>query len=160
MGDVQLGPELRRGIAEWEGVGEVVGGVIVMRYGENALKVIENVKKKLEELERGLPEGVKIRTAYDRSALILRAVDNLKEKLLEESVVVALVYIIFLLHFRSSLVAIFTVPVGILISFIVMYNQWHKRQHYVFGRHRYRYRSYGRCGDSYDRKCPQAHRKG
>ncbi len=123
VGDVQLGPELRRGLAEWEGEGEVVGGIIIMRYGENALKVIENVKKKLKDLERGLPEGVKIRTAYDRSALILRAVDNLKEKLLEESVVVAAVCIIFLLHFRSSLVAILTLPMGILVSFIIMHKQ-------------------------------------
>ncbi len=123
VGDVQLGPEMRRGLAEWEGEGEVVGGIIIMRYGENALKVIENVKKKLKDLERGLPEGVKIRTAYDRSALILRAVDNLKEKLLEESVVVAAVCIIFLLHFRSSLVAILTLPMGILISFIIMHKQ-------------------------------------
>ena len=120
---VQLGPELRRGLADWNGEGEIVGGIVVMRYGENALAVINRVHEKLEALKPGLPEGVVIRTAYDRSALILRAIDNLKEKLIEESVVVALVCIIFLLHFRSAFVAIFTLPVGILISFVVMQNQ-------------------------------------
>ncbi|MFQ6608558.1 MAG: efflux RND transporter permease subunit [Fidelibacterota bacterium] len=120
LADIHLGPELRRGLADRDGLGEVVGGVIVMRYGENALKVIHDVRDKLEELKTGLPEGVKILPAYDRSLLIERAIDNLKEKLLEESFVVALVSIVFLLHFRSALVAIFTLPVGILISFIIM----------------------------------------
>ena len=120
---VQLGPELRRGLAEWNGEGEIVGGVIVMRYGENALAVIERVKEKLESLKSGLPAGVVIHTAYDRSGLILRAIDNLTEKLIEESIVVALVCIVFLLHFRSALVAIFTLPVGILVSFIIMQQQ-------------------------------------
>ena len=120
---VQLGPELRRGVAEWNGQGEIVGGVVVMRYGENALSVIERVKEKLESLKPGLPEGVNIQIAYDRSALIHRAIDNLQEKLIEEIVVVALVCIVFLLHFRSAFVAIFTLPVGILISFVVMQNQ-------------------------------------
>ncbi|MBL7074454.1 efflux RND transporter permease subunit [candidate division KSB1 bacterium] len=118
---VQIGPELRRGIADWNGEGEVVGGIIVMRWGENALEVIKNVKKKLEDLKSGLPEGVKIKTAYDRSGLIRRAIENLSYKLLEELAVVALVCIFFLLHLRSAFVAIFTLPVGILISFIVMY---------------------------------------
>ncbi len=117
---IHLGPELRRGLAERDGIGEVVGGIIVMRYGENALEVIRNVREKIEELKVGLPEGVTIRPAYDRSLLIERAVDNLKEKLIEESIVVALVCIIFLLHFRSAFVVIFTLPVGILISFMVM----------------------------------------
>jgi Cu(I)/Ag(I) efflux system membrane protein CusA/SilA len=120
---VHLGPELRRGIAENNGEGEVVGGVVVMRYGENALEVINNVKKKLEELKLGLPEGVEIVPVYDRSGLILRAIDTLKEKLIEESVVVALVCIVFLFHLRSALVAIFTLPVGILMAFIVMFYQ-------------------------------------
>jgi Cu(I)/Ag(I) efflux system membrane protein CusA/SilA len=111
---------LRRGIAEWNGQGEIAGGVIVMRYGENALEVIHAVERKLEELKRGLPEGVEILPAYNRASLIERAIDNLKEKLLEESIVVALVCIVFLLHFRSAFVAIFTLPVGILISFLVM----------------------------------------
>ena len=117
---VQLGPDLRRGLADWNGEGEIVGGVVVMRYGENALAVIERVKEKLEALKSGLPEGVEIKTAYDRSGLILRAIDNLTEKLIEESVMVALVCILFLLHLRSAIVAIFTLPVGIFISFIIM----------------------------------------
>jgi len=120
VANIHLGPELRRGLAERDGMGEVVGGIIVMRYGENALEVIKNVKKKIEDLKAGLPEGVKILSVYDRSILIERAIDNLKEKLLEESVVVALVCIVFLLHFRSAFVAIFTLPVGILMSFLVM----------------------------------------
>ncbi len=120
---VQLGPELRRGLAEWNGEGEIVGGVVVMRYGENALDVIERVKEKLEALKSGLPEGVHVTAAYDRSGLILRAIDNLKEKLIEESIVVALVCVLFLLHMRSAAVAIFTLPVGIMISFIIMHQQ-------------------------------------
>ena len=117
---IHIGPELRRGIAEWNGKGETVGGVIVMRFGENALKVINSVKAKLEELKKGLPEGVTIETAYDRSSLIKRAIGTLKEKLLEETIVVALVIIVFLLHMRSSFVAVFTLPLGVLLSFIVM----------------------------------------
>jgi copper/silver efflux system protein len=123
IANVQIGPELRRGIAEWNGEGEVAGGVVVMRFGENALKTIDGVKKRLTELEKGLPKGVTIRAAYDRSSLIHRAIDNLKFKLLEESIVVAIVTIIFLLHFRSSLVAIITLPIGILAAFLVMYLQ-------------------------------------
>ena len=120
VANVHLGPELRRGIAEWNGEGEIVGGIIVMRYQENALKVIHAVEEKLEELKRGLPEGVEIIPAYNRANLIERAIENLKDKLIEESIVVAFVCLIFLLHFRSAFVAIFTLPVGILISFIVM----------------------------------------
>ncbi len=117
---VSMGPLMRRGIAELNGEGETVGGIVVMRYGENALSVIENVKKKLEELKPGLPKGVSIETAYDRSSLITRAIDTLKHKLLEEILVVALVCIIFLLHARSALVAVFTLPTAILASFIIM----------------------------------------
>jgi len=120
---VQIGPELRRGVADWNGEGETVGGIVVMRYGENALKTIERVKEKINELKKGLPEGVSIKPAYDRSGLINRAIGNLEWKLLEELLVVALVIIIFLLHFRSAFVAFFTLPVGILISFLVMYFQ-------------------------------------
>ncbi len=123
VANIQLGPELRRGLADFNGEGEVVGGVIVMRFGENALKTIHLVEEKLEELKKGLPEGVEIVPVYNRAALIERAIDNLKEKLIEESIVVAIVSIIFLLHFRSAFVAIFTLPVGILISFLVMYYQ-------------------------------------
>ena len=120
---VQYGPEMRRGIAEWNGEGETVGGIVVVRYGANAYKVIQDVKAKLAELKAGLPEGVTIEIAYDRSQLIERAVSTLKEKLLEESAVVALVCIIFLLHFRSALVAIITLPVAVLMAFIVMREQ-------------------------------------
>ncbi|MGD8372956.1 MAG: CusA/CzcA family heavy metal efflux RND transporter, partial [Syntrophobacterales bacterium] len=105
------------------GTGEVVGGIIVMRYGENALQVIENVKNKLEHLKSGLPEGVTIKTVYDRSGLILRAIGNLKRTLIEESIIVGLVCIVFLLHFRSALVGIITLPIGVLISFIIMERQ-------------------------------------
>ncbi len=120
---VTIGPELRRGAAELDGKGEAVGGVVIMRYGENALKTIENVKKKLAELQQGLPEGVHIKAVYDRSGLIERAVETLKSKLIEESIVVAVVTALFLFHISSSLVAIFTLPVAILLAFIVMHFQ-------------------------------------
>jgi Cu(I)/Ag(I) efflux system membrane protein CusA/SilA len=120
IADVTLGPLMRRGLVESNGEGEVVGGIIVMRYGQNALDVIDNVKKKLEVLKQGLPEDVKITTAYDRSSLIERAIDTLKEKLIEEIVIVAIVCILFLLHARSAFVAIFTLPTAILMAFIVM----------------------------------------
>ncbi len=120
---VNVGPELRRGIADYDGEGEVVGGIIVMRYGENALKVIDNVKTRLAELKSGLPEGVQVKSVYDRSGLILRAVNNLKTTLIEEIVIVAIVCITFLFHFRSALVGIFTLPLGVLISFIIMERQ-------------------------------------
>ncbi len=120
---VQMGPEIRRGLAELNGEGEVVGGIIVIRYGANAYQVIQRVKDKLEELKQGLPRDVEVTTVYDRSALIERSVRTLIEKLLEEGVAVALVCILFLLHFRSSLVAIITLPVAVLIAFVVMYYQ-------------------------------------
>ena len=123
VANVQLGPDLRRGVADWNGEGETVGGVVVMRYGENALQTIDNVKTKLKELESGLPEGVTVKTAYDRSSLINRAISFLEHKLLEESIVVAIIVMIFLLHFRSSLVAIISLPIGILAAFLVMYFQ-------------------------------------
>lgn len=121
IANIGIGPELRRGILEWNGEGETVGGVVIMRYGENALEVIQRVQNKLADLEKGLPEGVEIVTGYDRSALIERAVDTLKTKLTEEMMVVAMICVIFLLHFRSAFVAIFTLPVGILMSFMIMY---------------------------------------
>lgn len=123
VANVHLGPELRRGVLDWNGEGETVGGVVVMRYGENALQTIQNVKDKLKELESGLPEGVTIKAAYDRSSLIERSIAFLVEKLLEEILIVALITMIFLLHFRSSLVAILSLPLGILAAFIVMYFQ-------------------------------------
>ena len=123
VADIGTGPQMRRGIAELNGEGETVGGIVVMRFGENAQQVINRVKAKLEELKKGLPEGVEIIPVYDRSALIERAVNNLGFKLLEEFGVVALVCIIFLFHVRSSLVAIVSLPVGILTAFIVMHFQ-------------------------------------
>jgi len=120
---VGIGPQMRRGIAELNGEGETVGGIIVMRFGENAQEVINGVKAKLEQLKKGLPEGVEVVTVYDRSGLIERAVNNLAFKLLEEFGVVALVCIVFLFHVRSSLVAIFSLPVGILAAFTVMHMQ-------------------------------------
>jgi Cu(I)/Ag(I) efflux system membrane protein CusA/SilA len=120
VADVTIGPLMRRGLAESNGEGEVVGGIIVMRYGQNALQVIDAVKKKLDVLKQGLPEDVKIHTAYDRSGLIGRAIDTLRDKLTEEIIIVAIVCFLFLLHARSALVAVFTLPTAILISFIVM----------------------------------------
>jgi Cu(I)/Ag(I) efflux system membrane protein CusA/SilA len=126
LGDIariQLGPEMRRGIAELDGEGEVAGGIIVMRSGKNALETIDAVKAKLETLKGSLPAGVEIIPTYDRSGLIKRAVSNLNEKLIEEFIVVALVCAIFLFHLRSALVAIVSLPLGILVAFIVMYYQ-------------------------------------
>jgi len=123
VAEIGIGPQMRRGVAELNGEGEVVGGIIVMRFGENAQKVIDGVKAKLEQLKKGLPEGVEIVTVYDRSGLIERAVKNLWIKLLEEFGVVALVCMVFLFHVRSSLVAIFSLPVGILTAFVVMHLQ-------------------------------------
>ncbi|MHA7815372.1 MAG: efflux RND transporter permease subunit [Pseudohaliea sp.] len=120
---VGLGPQLRRGVAELNGEGEVVGGIVVMRYGENARATIEAVKARLETLRAGLPAGVEVITVYDRSGLIDRAVDNLWQKLLEEFLVVALVCLAFLFHLRSSLVAVASLPVGILAAFVVMHWQ-------------------------------------
>ncbi len=120
---ISLGPQMRRGVAELNGEGETVGGIVVMRFGENAQKTIDGVKAKLRELEKGLPDGVEIIPVYDRSGLIKRAVDNLAHKLLEEFVVVALVCMVFLFHIRSSLVAIVSLPVGILAAFIIMHAQ-------------------------------------
>ena len=120
VADIRLGPQMRRGIAELDGEGEVVGGVIIMRSGENALKTIEAVKAKLELLKASLPDGVEIITTYDRSSLINRAVRTLSEKLIEEFIVVALICALFLFHLRSSLVVILSLPVGILVAFIVM----------------------------------------
>jgi Cu(I)/Ag(I) efflux system membrane protein CusA/SilA len=117
---VRIGPAPRRGAADLNGRGEVVAGIVVMRFGSDALHTIEAVKKRIAEINEGLPPGTQLRTAYDRSDLIHRAIDTLREKLIEESLIVAAVAVIFLLHFRSSLVAIVTLPLGILISFIVM----------------------------------------
>ena len=121
VADVRVGPEIRRGIADWNGQGETVGGIIVMRYGENAQDTIERVKSKLADLEKGLPPGVAVRVAYDRSDLIGRAVHTLSATLVEEVTVVALVMVLFLLHARSALVAAFVLPIGVLVSLGAMY---------------------------------------
>src|SRR6266542_1418609 len=123
IANVQLGPDMRRGIAELNGVGETVGGIVVVRYGANARQVITDVKQRLDQAMGGLPPDVKYSVAYDRTALIDRAVKTLAEKLVEESIVVALVCIAFLLHLRSSLVAILILPIAVLISFLIMYGQ-------------------------------------
>lgn len=120
---IDVGPQMRRGIAELNGQGEVTGGVVVMRYGENAQSTINGIKEKLQQLKQGLPEGVEIVTVYDRSNLIERAIDNLWSKLAEGLFMVALVCMIFLFHIRSSLVAIISLPVGIITAFIIMYFQ-------------------------------------
>ena len=120
IAQVHLGPELRRGLAELNGEGEVAGGVVIMRYGGDALATIHAVRAKLDALKSGLPDGVEIVPVYDRGALIERAVDNLQTKLLEEFVVVSLICVVFLLHVRSALVAILTLPIGVLLAFLVM----------------------------------------
>ena len=123
IADINLGPQMRRGIAELNGEGETVGGIVVMRYGDNAQQTINGVKDKLKKLKLGLPEGVEVITVYDRSGLIGRAVNNLWHKLLEEFAMVAVVCMVFLFHIRSSLVAIISLPVGILSAFIIMHLQ-------------------------------------
>ena len=123
VAEIRLGPQLRRGIAELNGEGEVVGGIIVMRFGENARTTIEGVKKRLAELQRSLPEGVEIVETYDRSALIGRAVETLQHKLAQEFLVVVLVCLVFLFHIRSSLVVLISLPLGILAALVIMYAQ-------------------------------------
>ncbi|MGF1875726.1 efflux RND transporter permease subunit [Photobacterium frigidiphilum] len=123
IADINLGPQMRRGISELNGEGEAVGGIIVMRYGENAREVIHNVKAKLAELQRSLPDGVEIVPTYDRSGLIDNAVENLYKKLMEEFIVVIVVCALFLFHIRSSLVIMISMPIGILVAFIIMHWQ-------------------------------------
>jgi Cu(I)/Ag(I) efflux system membrane protein CusA/SilA len=120
---IQTGPEARRGVVDLDGEGETVGGIVVMRYGNNALETIERVKTRLQELRAGLPQGVELVVTYDRSGLIKRAISTLREKLIEESLAVALVCLLFLFHLRSSLVAVVTLPIGILAAFIIMQQQ-------------------------------------
>ena len=120
VGDVTLGPDIRRGIADWKGTGETVAGIVIMRQGENALETIERVKQKLKDIEGGLPAGVKVVTAYDRSELILRSIDNLKHTLTEELIIVAIVIMIFLWHIPSATIPIVTIPVAVIIAFIPM----------------------------------------
>src|SRR2546426_8529224 len=121
VAQVRLGPDIRRGVAELDGKGEVVGGIVVMRFGENALTVIDAVKAKLREVQHSMPQGVKIVPTYDRSWLIGQSIDTLRRTLVEESIVVSIVILIFLFHFRSALVAILALPIAVLASFIPMY---------------------------------------
>lgn len=121
LGRVTLGPDIREGVAEWNGEGEAVGGIVVMRQGQNALKVIEGVKRKLREIAPSLPAGVQIMPGYDRSGLINDSVRTLQRDLLEEAIIVSIVVVVFLLHFRSALIAIIALPVAVLISFLPMY---------------------------------------
>jgi Cu(I)/Ag(I) efflux system membrane protein CusA/SilA len=121
LGIVTLGPDIRRGIAELNGQGEVVGGIVIMRFGENALKVIERIRAKLDEIKPTLPPGVEIVTAYDRGELIERAIETLKGTLIEELIIVSVVILIFLWHIPSALVPIITIPITIILSFIPMY---------------------------------------
>jgi Cu(I)/Ag(I) efflux system membrane protein CusA/SilA len=120
IADVRLGPQMRRGITDFNGEGESVGGIVVMRFGENAQKTIDAVKTKLDDLKKGLPEGIEIVPVYDRSKLIERAVDNLVEKLIEEIIVVCLICVLFLFHFRSSLVIVVSLPIGVMSAIVVM----------------------------------------
>jgi Cu/Ag efflux pump CusA len=120
VGTVQMGGDLRLGIFDENGEGEVVGGIVVMRYGQNADKVIEDVKKKMADVQRGLPEGVKFKVAYDRTELIKASVENVKTKLIEEMIVVSLIVILFLLHWRSALSIIIQIPITIAASFILL----------------------------------------
>jgi len=121
VADVVLGPDIRRGIADLDGQGDTVGGIVVMRYGENALNVINRVKAKIEEIKPSLPKGVEIVTTYDRSDLIKRAIDTLKHQLIEEMIIVSFVILLFLWHFPSAIIPIVTIPVAVLLSFIPMY---------------------------------------
>jgi len=123
VANIDIGPELRRGLADWNGEGEVVGGIVIQRFGANGLDVIKKTKEKLKELKKSLPDDVQIITAYDRSGLIDSAIDNLTDKLLEEMIVVSIIIFIFLLHFRSSLVAIFTLPTAALGALLIMHLQ-------------------------------------
>ena len=121
LGTVGFGPDIRQGVAEWNGEGETVGGIIVMRYGMNALKVIDGVKKKLADIKPSLPAGVEIVSGYDRSGLIQASIETLQRDLLEEAIIVSIVTIVFLFHFRSALIPILTLPIAVLASFIPMY---------------------------------------
>ena len=153
LGDVAtigLGPEMRRGVAELDGKGEVAGGVVVIRFGENALKVIDAVKKKLEIAKQGLPSDVKIVPVYDRSNLIQRAINNLRDKLFEEMLIVAFVCILFLLHARSALVAVFHAAHGN-TYFLHHYEvPGHQREYHVAFRHRHCHRGHGGRSHHYD----------
>jgi copper/silver efflux system protein len=121
LGSVAFGPDIRQGVAEWNGTGETVAGVVVMRYGLNALNVISGVKKKLRDISGSLPPGVEIVTGYDRSGLIRDSLATLQRDLVEEAIIVSLVIIVFLFHFRSAFIPILTLPIGVIGAFLPMY---------------------------------------
>src|SRR6202035_1188010 len=121
LGIVSYGPDLREGVSEWNGEGEAVGGIVVMRYGQNALNVINGLKAKIAEIRKSLPPGVNIVAGYDRAGLIEASINTLKRDLLEEAIIVSLVIIIFLFHIRSALIPILTLPLAVLATFIPMY---------------------------------------
>ena len=125
---MSFGPDIRRGLLEWNGEGEAVGGIVVMRYGENALDVIERVKKKLEDLRPSFPAGVEAHIAYDRSGLIERSIQTLKRALIEEGITVSLVIILFLLHFRSSILPSLSLPISVALSFVSRWCCWTSRR--------------------------------
>src|SRR5258708_1821827 len=121
LGKVSFGPDIREGVADWQGEGETVGGIVVMRYGLNALNVIEGVKKKLAEIKSSLPPGVEVVSGYDRAGLIQDSIKTLQRDLLEEAVIVSVVIIVFLFHFRFALIPILTLPIAVIASFVPMY---------------------------------------
>src|SRR5205807_6354091 len=121
LGTVSFGPDMREGVAEWNGEGETVGGIVVMRYGLNALNVIDGIKKKLAEIKPSLPPGVEVVAGYDRSGLIHASIETLERDLVEEAIIVSLVIIIFLFHFRSALLPFLSLPIAVVASFIPMY---------------------------------------
>ena len=159
VGDVQIGPDIRRGVVDYNGLGDAAGGVVVVRFGESVYDVLQRVKQTIRETVRpSLPEGVELVVTYDRSALIEHSVATLREKLIEESLIVSLVCIVFLFHFRSALVAVLTLPLAVLLALLAMRGIGLTSQHHEPGRHRHRHRRHGRCGDRDDRERAQAHR--
>ena len=152
---VELGPDLREGLAEFNGQGEAVGGIVVMRFGENALSVIKGVKAKIAQLKDSLPPEVRIVPVYDRSQLILRSIGTLKEKLIEESIIVSLVCVLFLWHLRSALVAIIMLPMAVLLSFIPFAALHLTANIMSLERYSHCHRCDGRCSHYHDRECPQ-----
>src|SRR5438477_7633192 len=121
LGTVSFGPDIREGVAEWNGQGETVGGIVLMRYGLNALNVIDGVKKKLVQIKPSLPPGVEVVAGYDRSALIHASIGTLQRDLVEEAIIVSIVIIVFLFHFRSALIPVITLPIAVVASFLAMY---------------------------------------
>ena len=155
MAGIQLGPEIRRGIADLDGKGEVAAGIVVVRFGENVLNVIDRVKEKIKkDIEPSLPQGVKIVTTYDRSDLIHRSIDTLKDEIIKLSIAVSVVCIVFLFHLPSALVIILTLPLAIIISFILMVLSEGHLQYHEPERDRHCHRGHGGCLDHHGGKRP------